>query len=127
MNLPLRTFIGQMRRVTGREQFGVMSDAELLRRYAGERDEAAFEVLVWRHGAMVLGVCRRLLGHEQDAEDAFQASFLALARAAATVSRRESVGGWLYRVASRIARRAQVRAVRRARVAREPREEPLTS
>src|SRR5262245_38408832 len=114
MDWQLRTVLGQLRRQAGRERFGALTDAELLRRYAGRRDEAAFEALVWRHGAMVLGVCRRRLGHAQDAEDAFQATFLALARAASTVTRRESVGGWLYRVACRVASRARLRAARRA-------------
>jgi hypothetical protein len=99
MGLQLQTVLGQLRRLACREQTGALSDAELLRRYLVRRDEAAFESLVWRHGPMVLGVCRRLVRHEQDAEDAFQAVFLAFARAAGTVTRRESVGGWLYRIA----------------------------
>src|SRR5262249_10506792 len=78
------------------------------------RDEAAFEVLVWRYGPLVLGVCRRVLRHEQDAEDAFQATFLTLARKAAAVARGEALGGWLYRVAYRVALRARCRAGRRA-------------
>jgi RNA polymerase sigma factor (sigma-70 family) len=78
-------------------------DAELLRRFVARRDEAAFELLVWRHGAMVLNLCRRMLRSEQDAEDAFQATFLALAREAYRISSRNSLGGWLYRVAFRIA------------------------
>ena len=88
----LRTFLGQLHRVLSREPGGGLTDAELLRRYTGRRDEAAFEALLWRHAAMVLGVCRRLLRHEQDAEDAFQAVFLAFARAAGSITRQESVG-----------------------------------
>jgi RNA polymerase sigma factor (sigma-70 family) len=79
------------------------SDADLLARFVARRDEAAFELLVWRHGAMVLNLCRRMLRHEPDAEDAFQATFLALAREAHRISDRDALGGWLYRVAFRIA------------------------
>jgi RNA polymerase sigma factor (sigma-70 family) len=114
MGLQLQTVLGQLRRLACREQTGALSDAELLRRYLGQQDEAAFEALVWRHGPMVLGVCRRLVRHEQDAEDTFQAVFLAFARAAGTVTRRESVGGWLYRVACRVARKARARSQRAA-------------
>jgi RNA polymerase sigma factor (sigma-70 family) len=89
------------------------ADVELLRRYTAG-DEAAFELLVWRHAALVLGVCRRVLHHAQDAEDAFQATWLALARRARSVGQRGSVAGWLYQVACRIALRARARAVRRA-------------
>ena len=81
------------------------SDASLLERFVASRDEAAFEVLLWRHGPMVLGVCRRMLRCAQDAEDAFQAAFLLLARKAASIRRREAVAGWLYRTACRVALR----------------------
>src|SRR6188472_1831619 len=89
-----------------------MADAELLRRYVRERDEEAFAHLLRRHGPMVYGVCRRALGPTPDADDAFQATFVALARQAGRVS--ENVPGWLFRVAvrtSRKARRRQDRAV----------------
>src|SRR5215831_13135389 len=76
-----------------------LADAELLRLYTAQRDGRAFELLMWRHGHMVLATCRRLLRHEQDAEDAFQAAFLVLARKADSVRPREAVGGWLYGVA----------------------------
>jgi RNA polymerase sigma factor (sigma-70 family) len=82
------------------------TDAQLLERFVRSRDEAAFELLVWRHGAMVFNVCRRVLRRERDAEDAFQATFLALVRKGAAIGRRESVGGWLYKVAYRVALRA---------------------
>src|SRR3954452_6248878 len=80
------------------------TDGELLVRFAAVRDRAALETLVRRHGPMVLGVCRRLLGPGPDADDAFQATFLALARSARRV--RSSVPGWLYRVAVRASRAA---------------------
>src|SRR5215471_9622680 len=95
---------------------GVVTDAHLLERFLTERDEAAFELLMWRHGPMVFGVCRRVLRHTQDAEDAFQATFLMLARKAASIGKRESVSGWLYTVAYRIALRARKRGARRGQV-----------
>jgi RNA polymerase sigma factor (sigma-70 family) len=79
------------------------SDGELLSRFASNGDELAFETLVRRHGPMVLGVCRWVLRHAHDAEDAFQATFLVLARKARAVVKRDSVGGWLYRVAYHVA------------------------
>src|SRR5262245_58638740 len=78
-------------------------DTELLRRYADHRDEAAFELLLWRHGGMVWGVCRRVAPDPAAAEDAFQATALALARHAGAVRAARSVAGWLYRVAYRAA------------------------
>src|SRR5262245_59291090 len=84
-------------------------DAELLERFVRGHDEAAFELLVRRYGAMVYNVCRRVLRDDHDAEDAFQASFLILARKAASLGRREALPGWLYRVALRVALRARAR------------------
>jgi RND family efflux transporter MFP subunit len=88
---------------------GSLSDSELLRRYASLRDEAAFEALVRRHERLVFGLCRRVLSVHQDAEDAFQATFLVLARKAKGISRSEMVGTWLYKVAYRIALAARAR------------------
>src|SRR5262249_45381533 len=86
-----------------------------LERFVAHREEAAFAALVQRHGAMVLGVCRRVLHHEHDAEDACQATFFVLARKAASVRNRESVGSWLHGVAFRVARDLRdARARRRA-------------
>src|SRR5262245_46321081 len=93
------------------------ADHQLLDRYAGGRDESAFSALLVRHGPMVLGVCRRLLGNEQDAEDAFQATFLVLAQSAGCIRKRDSVAAWLHGVAQRIARKTQ-----RARARRQQRE-----
>ena len=89
------------------EQHNGVPDAELLRRFSRDRDEAAFELLVWRHGAMVLGLCRRAVRDEQLAEDAFQAVFLVLARKAGAV--RGNLGGWLFKVARRVSLRAAAR------------------
>jgi RNA polymerase sigma factor (sigma-70 family) len=106
----LNTFLRHLRRVVLPCAAGELSDAQLLKRVVEGRDEAAFEVLVWRHGPMVLGVCLRVLRREHDAEDAFQATFLALARKAGSIGKRESLGSWLYKVAYRIALRAGARA-----------------
>jgi RNA polymerase sigma factor (sigma-70 family) len=81
------------------------ADADLLARFARSRDEAAFELLVWRHGAMVLSACRRILHQTEDAEDAFQAVFLVLARKSRSVSRGAALPAWLHRVAVRVATR----------------------
>jgi RNA polymerase sigma factor (sigma-70 family) len=86
-----------------------VSDAALLGHFQSRRDEAAFEVLIARHGPMVLGLCQRLLRQEQDAEDAFQATFLTLARKAGSIRKSEEVASWLYKVAYRIACRARSR------------------
>src|SRR6476660_9260716 len=88
------------------------SDAELLERFIDRRDEAAFALLVRRHGAMVYGVCRRLLPTDQDAEDAFQATFLVLAEKARAAVPRE-VGNWLFGVARRAALLARRSIARR--------------
>jgi hypothetical protein len=97
------------------------SDAELLRRFAGGRDGDAFAELVTRHGPMVLGVCRRILADAHAAEDAFQTTFLALARQARTFRRPTALPAWLHGVAVRTANKARGRRLRRTRVEATPR------
>jgi RNA polymerase sigma factor (sigma-70 family) len=88
-------------------------DAELLERFTDGNEEAAFAALLRRHGPMVLGVSRRILHRLQDAEDVYQATFLILARKAAAIRKRESVGSFLHGVAHRLAVRARAQGVRR--------------
>jgi RNA polymerase sigma factor (sigma-70 family) len=88
-------------------------DQQLLEDFAACRAEAAFATLVSRHGPMVLRVCRRVLHHEQDAEDAFQATFLVLAQNTASIRKRDAVGDWLYGLAYRTAMKAKRSAARR--------------
>jgi RNA polymerase sigma factor (sigma-70 family) len=109
---PLRTAVRQIKRVLAAPAGEGGSDRQLLQRFSRERDEAAFACLVRRHAALVLGVSRRVLGHVQDAEDVFQASFLILARNAGSRRWQPSVAGWLHRVAYRLALRARARIVR---------------
>jgi RNA polymerase sigma factor (sigma-70 family) len=104
--------LGRLRHLLGEGAAGGQTDAQLLERFVAARDEASFAGLVRRHGAMVLAICRRVLRHEQDAEDAFQAAFLILARKAGAVRWQPSVGGWLFRVAHRIALKARKRTAR---------------
>ncbi len=108
-----------LRRVLGEASGGGVSDADLLRRFVDQHDEAAFELLLWRHAAMVLHVCRQVLGDEQAAEDAFQATFLVFVRKASSISRRDALGSWLYRVAYRIALKARSRVKTRVAAAEE--------
>jgi RNA polymerase sigma factor (sigma-70 family) len=100
------------------------TDRLLLERFLSRQDEAAFTTLVRRYGPMVLSVCRRVLDHVQDAEDAFQATFLVLVRKAWSIGNPELLGGWLYGVAYRVARKARARAASRRE--QERRVEPMT-
>jgi RNA polymerase sigma factor (sigma-70 family) len=89
------------------------TDGDLLNLYVRQKDEAAFEALVRRHGPMVLGLCRRILGNSHDAEDAFQATFLVLVRKAASIRPAGMIGNWLYGVARRTALEARRSAAKR--------------
>src|SRR5277367_778936 len=113
-----------------RTLFGVgtlsgLTDSQLLERFARGRglaeasdSEAAFTALVERHGPMVLGACRAVLGDRHDAEDACQATFLVLVQRAGLIRRRDSVASWLYGVARRVALRARREAARRRELER---------
>src|SRR4051812_287327 len=92
-----------------------LTDHQLLRRFAATRDDGAFTALIQRHGPLVYGVCRNVLRQEQDAEDAFQATFLVLARRAGAIREGLALGGGLYRVAYRVATKSRLAADRRRR------------
>src|SRR5690348_5613130 len=111
---PLRILLRRLRRATDPDGDESPSDAQLLERFITGRDQGAFELLVWRHGTMVLNLCRRLLRHEEDAEDVFQATFLVLARKAGSIGKRQACASWLYKVAYRVALAARSAASRRA-------------
>src|SRR5258708_4344569 len=99
-NGTLNTVLQQVEAWLGPEP---LTDRQLLELFVRQRDQSAFSALVERHGGMVLGVCRRVLADAHDAEDAFQAAWLVLARKAASVRWSEDVGGWLQQVAYRVA------------------------
>src|SRR5438552_17918293 len=118
-NAQLSLVLRHIRKLAGA---GKATDRQLLHRFATQHEEAAFELLVERHGPAVLGVCRRVLRHEHDAEDVFQATFLTLARRASSIRKPESLGCWLYGVASRLAFQVRASAAKRKTVSivREP-------
>ena len=102
---------------SGRTVIG-LTDGQLLERYTASNDGEAFEAPAARHGRMVLATCRALLRHDHDVEDAFQATFLVLARKARSVRSGDALGGWLRRVAYRVAVQASVEAKQRRRAKR---------
>jgi RNA polymerase sigma factor (sigma-70 family) len=99
-NSPLLRYL---HRLFENKEIAALTDRQLLQRFAADRSEAAFTVLVRRHGAMVLGVCSRVLNDVADAEDAVQATFLVLARKGKSFGWHDSIGNWLYGVALRVA------------------------
>ena len=116
---PYESLVDHLRRAA-RATPNAVADSVLLEQFAHSADEEAFAELMQRFGPLVLGVCRRVLGHAHDAEDAFQATFLVLARKASSLRPGSAVGRWLYTVAVRTARKA-----RTARLRRSTREGPL--
>jgi RNA polymerase sigma-70 factor (ECF subfamily) len=103
----LNPVIGQLRRAVLLPDGAGLTDGQLRESFVSRRDEAAFAVLLRRHGPMVLGVCRRVLRKHHDAEDAFQATFLVLVQKASSILPRELVGSWLYGVAYQTALKAR--------------------
>ena len=101
--------------VSGRQD---ESDERLLDAFTTRRDDSAFAVLVHRHGPMVLHVCRSVLSHEQDAEDAFQATFLVLAQRAASLRNKNALASFLHGIACHLAAKAKRAAGRRRRSGR---------
>jgi RNA polymerase sigma factor (sigma-70 family) len=126
------TLLWYLRRLVASSEPDEATDAALLNRFISGRDERAFAALVDRHGPLVFHVCQRVLGEVHDAEDAFQAAFLVLARKAATVRPREALPAWLHGVARRVALKARCAKTRQFRGAgklavspADPRPDPL--
>src|SRR5437867_622470 len=102
-----------IRHVVEDRRLAGLPDQDLLRRYLGQGDEAAFDALLRRHGPMVLDVCRSVVPNEADAEDAFQATFLVFARSSGSIRDLASVAGWLHGVAYRTALKAKAQFAKR--------------
>jgi len=100
---PISPLLRYLHRLFENKEIAALTDRQLLQRFAADRSDAAFTVLVRRHGGMVLGVCSRVLHDPADAEDAFQATFLVLARKGSSFGWQDSIGNWLYGVALRVA------------------------
>src|SRR5438105_2910349 len=109
----LGTVVRHIRELVASRATHEQTDRQLLEAFLAGRDERAFAEVLRRHGPLVLAVCRRVLRHQQDAEDAFQAAFMVLARNAGSIRKQESLGSWLHGVAYRIAMKAKRDAARR--------------
>src|SRR5262249_31440010 len=119
------SFRRQVESLTGGDESGG-GDRELLLRFARGGDEAAFALLVRRYGSLVLGVCRRVLHDSADADDAFQATFLVLARKAGSISQPAKLGNWLSGVACGVARKARANEARRQTLERPMTDDPAS-
>src|SRR4051794_23328741 len=104
---PLAPLLRYVHKLAGLQQAEALTDAQLLERFALVQNQAAFAALVRRHGPLVWRVCRRLLPHAQDAEDAWQATFLVLARNAGSIRNPASLASWLHSAAYRLARKTR--------------------
>src|SRR6516162_726285 len=111
---------GAMQEVAGPSSQSEQTDEHLLRELVASQDAGAFAAIMRRHGGLVSGVCRRVLGREQDVDDAFQATFLVLLRKAPSLNRPNLLGNWLYGVAYRIASK-----IRSANIGQRRREAPM--
>ena len=110
---PLGIVLRQVSQLAAAAANQSLLDGQLLERFADRHDQAAFAELVRRHGRLVWGVCRHLLQHDQDAEDAFQATFLALAHKAGALGKLRALAGWLHEAAFRSAMQTKRQAARR--------------
>jgi RNA polymerase sigma factor (sigma-70 family) len=110
---PVSAVLQQLRHLEAVASAGTLSDSQLLQRFLDTRDEAAFNVLLQRHGPLVWSVCQRVLRCDHHAEDVFQATFLVLARKAASIRKQKSLASWLYGVAYRLSRQLRARELRR--------------
>jgi RNA polymerase sigma factor (sigma-70 family) len=123
-NAHLEIVVRHLRQLVGPPGAEAATDRQLLEQFTARQEEAAFALLLRRHGPMVMNVCRRVLGNLHDAEDVFQATFLVLARKARSIRKQESVGCWLHAVAYRLALKVRAQAARRR--AQEFRPTPMT-